>query len=249
MQWLFPLAGRGTRTRKLGKFKPFIKILDRAMLQWCLTGLTNLVQEDDRFIFITTEAFESEFNVRQNIATLLADLQIHNPFQVLLARETPAGPAASVYLSKDLLVADEACTVVNADQFIAYDQRKDLKHNDGYLPTYFNTTGKSSYVEIHQGRITAVHEKVMKTHYASAGVYCLGSARLLIESIEYAFANKLLHKDEYYIGPALNYVISQGGTLYPVSTHAKWDLGSLDGITRFTRMMHLLGQTPETITP
>lgn len=236
MIWLFPIAGRGTRTKKYGKFKPFIEVMGHRIIHWCLKGIRQLVAEGDKFIFITTEAFEHEFDVQKGIEEIFRQEKLGNPLEMVLAKNLPQGPAASVYLSKDLLQENEPCTVVNADQFIFYESKPNLALDEGYIPIYFNCTGDSSYVEIKEGRIVSIYEKEMKTYYASAGIYALGSAKLLIEAIEYAFAKKILYNNEYYIGPALNYVIENGGVLYPVQTFVKLDLGSIGGIERFIYM-------------
>src|SRR5512138_3843073 len=73
MIWIFPIAGRGTRTSSYGKFKPFIPVLGRRILHWCLAGIRPLVGPLDRFIFITTRAFEDEFSVRRELEGLFAE--------------------------------------------------------------------------------------------------------------------------------------------------------------------------------
>jgi len=241
MIWIFPIAGDGTRTKEYGKFKPFIEAAGKKIIEWCFLGIKEKVAKEDELIFITTRSFENEFSVNKNIGNILRKNIFNNAYHVVLADKTPQGPAASVYLSKDLLKEKEPCTVINADQFIQYKHKEDLKEDEAYLPIYFNTTGRSSYVEIADGKITKIYEKEMKTHYASAGVYVIGSSGLLIKALEYAFANDLKNNNEFYIGPALNYIIDNGGTIYPIETSAKYDLGNVQGIQTFTSLERLPG--------
>lgn len=245
--WIFPIAGKGTRTSDYGKFKPFIPVLGRKILHWCLAGIRPLIAPGDRFAFITTRAFEAEFSVRRELEALFAEEGIPGGLDLVLAADTPPGPAASVHLARHLLAEDLPCTVINADQMVHYEHRPALGPQEGYLPLYVNATGKSSYLTIENGRITGIFEKEMRSHYASAGVYALGSAGALIGAIEKSFSRGVTCDGEYYVGPALNHLIAEGGILWPAQTFMKYDLGSIGGIDRFTRYWRaLLPQSPTT---
>jgi hypothetical protein len=233
--WIFPIAGRGTRTVIYGKFKPFIPVLGRKILHWCLTGIHPLIGPHDRFVFITTREFEVEFSVKRELEALFVEVGLAQHLDFVLAPDTPPGPAASVHLAGRLLDEDTPCTVINADQLVQYKHRTNLGVHEGYVPLYVNSTGKSSYVTIEDCRITGIFEKDMRSHYASAGVYTLGSARTLIKVIEESFTRGITHNGEYYVGPALNHFISGGGILWPAQVFMKIDLGSIEGIDFFTR--------------
>lgn len=244
--WIFPIAGKGTRTSDYGKFKPFIPVLGRKILHWCLAGIHPLIAPGDRFVFISTRDFEAEFSIRRELETLFAEEGICAELHLVLAPDTPPGPAASVHLACHLLEEDLPCTVINADQMVHYEHRPDLGPREGYLPLYVNHTGKSSYLTIENGRITGIFEKEMRSHYASAGVYALGSARALIGAIEKSFSRGATCNGEYYVGPALNHLIAEGGVLWPAQTFMKFDLGSISGIDHFTRYWRGLLRTSPT---
>ena len=52
------MAGKGTRTRALGSFKPFVTINKKKIIEWFLIGIKKKVKNNDIIIFITTKDFE-----------------------------------------------------------------------------------------------------------------------------------------------------------------------------------------------
>jgi UDP-N-acetylglucosamine diphosphorylase / glucose-1-phosphate thymidylyltransferase / UDP-N-acetylgalactosamine diphosphorylase / glucosamine-1-phosphate N-acetyltransferase / galactosamine-1-phosphate N-acetyltransferase len=233
MIWLVPMAGQGTRTRKFGKFKPFIKVNERMLVEWTLLGFRHEFNSDDNVFFITTEAFDQQFEVKNTMKNIFDKLNLKCRHRVILAEATPPGPAASVYLAKDFLDLSSPCIIVNADQFTIFKIFRNLKPMDGFIPIYFNSSPKSSYAVIRNGIVTSIHEKEPVSNYASSGVYGFGSCEGLIYAVEKLFASKLTVKGEYFIGPAMNNLLQRGGKVYPVSTQAKFDLGDEEGLLNF----------------
>ena len=236
MIWILPIAGRGSRTQSLGKFKPFIEVNGKKIIHWALLGIKHEIREGDQLVFVTTVAFEREYGVKQNLAEILLQESLENQFEVVLAADTPQGPAASVYITKEIIDVPEPCTVVNADQHIIFEMRRNLHPQDGFLPIYFNTSPNSSYARIKAGRVVSIHEKELVSNYASSGVYGFGSGHVLIQAIEQLFEDGETVRGEYYVGPAMNYLIRDGGTVYPAATVAKFDLGDENGIRWFSKL-------------
>ena len=233
MIWIFPMAGSGTRTQKFGKFKPFIEINGKKIIHWALLGIKHEIQEDDQIVFTTTVAFESDYQVKQVLGEILAQESVNNCFHVILAEETPPGPAASVYLSKSILDTSEPCVVVNSDQHTIFEVKRNLQPQDGFLPLYFNSSPKSSYACIQEGRVVSIHEKELVSNYASSGIYGFGSGYALVQSIEQLFEREIMVQDEYYVGLAIDILIQNGGSVFPVKTFSKFDLGNETGICFF----------------
>lgn len=232
MNWIFPVAGRGTRLQTYGRFKPFVAVLGRPIAWWCLQGLRPLIGPADRFAFVTTEAFERDFAVSAALARLFRDLDLANRPVVMLAPDTPPGPAASVLIGAGALPPDEPCTVVNIDQMVQFVPPA-VGPDEGFLPVYFNDTGKSSYARIADGLVREVREKEMCSFHASAGVYGVGRLSALVAAIEALMASGERHKDEFYVGPALNHAIRAGMRIRPVAAIAKYDLGDVESVRAF----------------
>jgi len=231
--WIFPMAGRGARTKELGEFKPFIEINGVKMLGWLLRSIACKIREADELIFITTSEYSEQFNVQPCLQDVLRDDGISNSFELITTAGVPQGPSATVYHAAPHLVSDQPAIVVNCDQYIDFDMPEDMPQMSGFLPVYAQFGEKSSYVEIEDGVITRIVEKQNISNLASAGVYSVSDGRALVRAIEKQFEEMQLTNNEFYIGPALNNLIHEGYRFYPTGVRAKYDLGDVHGISLF----------------
>ena len=67
MIWILPMAGKGTRTNSLGKFKPFIKVNGKEIIDWFLIGIKNKIKKNDIIFLITTIDYEKKYNFKKKI--------------------------------------------------------------------------------------------------------------------------------------------------------------------------------------
>lgn len=247
MNWIIPMAGRGTRTSELGVFKPFIDVNGAAILEWLLLSLAVHVDEQSRFVFVTTRDFEAEFRVRETIGRFFARCGLRSPWTLVCAPEVPQGPAKSVeFGARELAGATGPVTIVNVDQYVHFElPARAVEGAAGFMPVYAEFSSKASYVQVEAGLITRVVEKQNISNLASAGVYGLSSVDLLRDMLTALFASGETVKGEYYVGPAYNALIRDGVPVYPAGVMAKWDLGSLDGIAAFRHRLRHNSCRPE----
>ena len=52
------MAGRGRRTNSLGKFKPFVKVNGKKIIEWFLISIKNKIKKNDIIVLITTIDYE-----------------------------------------------------------------------------------------------------------------------------------------------------------------------------------------------
>ncbi len=45
MIWILPMAGKGRRTNSLGKFKPFVKVNGKKIIEWFLISIKNKIKK------------------------------------------------------------------------------------------------------------------------------------------------------------------------------------------------------------
>ncbi|HOQ03823.1 MAG TPA: NTP transferase domain-containing protein [Anaerohalosphaeraceae bacterium] len=235
MIWIFPMAGRGSRTQTLGAFKPFIEIGGRKVIEWLLVSIRRHILPEDELVFITTESFAAEYEVESQLAEMLDAIVPGRPFHLVTCPTTPPGPSASVYAARNHFDNPLPAAVVNCDQFIDFERFEWTSQRQGFLPVYANFGSRSSYVEIRDGRIVRVVEKQNISNLASAGVYALSCGRALREALEMQFEKGPKTGEEYYVGPAFNYLIERGYELIPTAVRAKYDLGCVEGIERFQK--------------
>jgi hypothetical protein len=234
MNWIFPIAGFGTRTAKLGEYKPLIDIFPGdSILKLCLSGLITLFDPEDRFVFIASRFQESEYFVTQNVKRILYELDLKNQVDVVLLNETPAGQALTIKngierLDSNLL--QDRTVVINSDQVVFFDfGRIDMDRCSVGL--YFNDTPSSCFfdLDIQRKRIKKIEEKNKISCYASSGVFYFTSARELLDCISWGIDAKEDHDGELYLGPCMKYFddLSYFQTLF------KFDLGNIESINLF----------------
>ena len=104
MKWIFPMSGKGTRTKELGEFKLLIKIGDFSILSWFLKSIRDKIKEQDTLLFITTEYFEEKFKVKQEISNILKELSINNSFDLFTEKGEIGGASLSVHRAKEFVL-------------------------------------------------------------------------------------------------------------------------------------------------
>ncbi|HPY77476.1 MAG TPA: NTP transferase domain-containing protein [Anaerohalosphaeraceae bacterium] len=233
MIWIFPMAGKGTRTQQFGSFKPFIEISGRPMLGWLFASIGRKIQMQDTLAFVTTEEYARAYDVQERIERILRSAGLGQPFSLITCPQTPQGPSRSVYLARDFLDTEQPVITVNCDQFIDFDCFAYTSGRQGFLPIYANFGSQSSYVEIYDGRIVRIVEKQNISNLASAGVYGVSSGKALLRALERQFEQNQMTGQEFYVGPALNYLIEEGYDFYPTRVRVKYDLGNAEGIRMF----------------
>jgi dTDP-glucose pyrophosphorylase len=231
------MAGRGVGVRELGECKPAIRVLDRPVLGWCLTGLSRVIASGDRIAITTTRHFESTFAISELARDTLSRLGLRVDLKIVQVEATPPGPAASVYAARACFRGSQEAVVVNCDQFVQFEFPSEGSKWDAFVPLYVNSTGRSSYAEISDGRIMRIAEKQLVSHYASAGVYGFASGDLLADVLDKSLSGEPHYAGEFYVGPAINDIVGVGGIVLPVSVLAKYDLGGVAQIRAFEATM------------
>lgn len=235
MIWILPMAGRGTRTRDLGEFKPFVKVNKKKIIEWFFLGIKKKIKKNDSIFFVTTKYFEKKFNFQKKIKLILKanNIDVKKLFFKFIEL-TPNGPANTVNsIYHDLKNYKQPCTIINSDQYIDFQLPKKINKENIYLPIHFNNHGKSSYVKFHKnGNIKNIKEKKLVSYYASSGVYIFGSVILLKKILK--LLNKLKNEREINMSDLINiFFVNFKKFGYPLNTLAKYDLGNTKEIKNF----------------
>lgn len=237
MIWILPMAGMGKRTGTLGKFKPFININGRKIIEWFLISIKNKIKKNDLVILITTNNFEKKFQFQKNIKLIIKKQKLNlKNFIFKFIEETPNGPAFTVNSIRDILKYQKIpCIVINPDQYIDFNLPKKIIKNNLYLPIHFNNHGNSSYVRLNKkGQIVKIQEKNLISNYASSGVYIFGSSLLLRKMLN--LITKIKSKKEINISDLINKFMGLNKLkVVPLSTLAKYDLGNVLSIKNFCK--------------
>ena len=247
MNWVFPIAGYGTRTSTLGKYKPLIEIFPNySILKLCLVGLKSLIRPADRLVFIASRRQELEYFVTQNIKKILDELSLNNKIDVIILNETPAGQALTIKNGiKDLgsRFLQDKIFIINSDQLVFFDlENVDLDNCSVGL--YFNDASSSCFfdLDIENKLIKKIKEKKKISCYASAGVFYFSSGDKALECINWGIEKKKYHNNELYLGPCMEYFKN----LSYFQTLVKFDLGNTKKIELFKAFIkNLVGMENE----
>lgn len=229
------MAGKGTRLSKIGNCKPAIKVCGRAICQWCLQSISKHLLKGDHLIVITTEYFEINYSIKKLISDSISYLNLDIDFDLILAKNTPPGPAATVSYAKSYIKNKEKTTIVNCDQFCDFKFPEVGKEWDAFIPITFNSNGSSSYVKLKKNKIIQIAEKKMISNYASIGVYGFNNPDILFSLIQDALNGPAHYKNEYFVAPIFEKLISSNKIILPTETYAKYDLGNIEGINNFKK--------------
>lgn len=233
MIWVIPVAGKGTRTKALGEFKPFIEINGRKIIDWFIFSIRHLIKPNDRLILITTIHFAKEYKFEEEIKRIFQYYKISNKTKIITCKKTPKGTSATILMAKPQINKNKPVIIINPDQFVDFSMPRIVK-NSAFLGIYYYLGEKSGFVEIKNGLVIKFVEKRNISNLASAGIYIVSSGRKLISAIERQIKDDQALSGEFYIGPAFNYLIKDGVRVYPIPVMAKYDLGDPKSINHFS---------------
>lgn len=231
MNWIFPIAGFGTRTSKLGEYKPLIEVFEnQSILKICLSGLKTMFNPEDVFVFICSEEQSSRFNVREKISAIFDELELKENWNLIEIDSTPNGQALTLKKAVSKIKLSGNTIVINSDQFIYFDYNSiDLDSNGVGL--YFNDNSSSCFYEldIKNRKVLDIQEKISISHYASAGVYYFSEYDDILKCINWGIDTEQYYSDELYLGPCMKYFED----LKYFKMDMKFDLGTVNNIDRF----------------
>lgn len=234
--WILPLGGKGLRVKKLGKCKPLIKIKNKFVIEWFLTSIKEHIGKNDKVLVIFLKSHEKKFSLSKKIYPVLKKFFKTKKiaFKILDHKET-AGPAETIFLGVKSIFFNKTTIIANHDQFIKFLFPR--RTFDVFLPVYFNDNESSSYVKIKKGKIMQITEKKKISNQASSGIYGFKDLNVLKLALKKSLKGKFHHNNEFYVGPSINTLAKRKKSILPTKTILKFDLGSLEGINYFKKLI------------
>lgn len=236
MQWIIPMAGKGSRTRSLGEFKPFINISGQKMFSWFISSIKHLVRPEDSFLLITLEENFIKYDFEPVTRRIIISHGLGNEVKYFTVPGAPHGTSDTVYLARNLILKDERVIVIYPDQYIDFELPK-MVDDCAYLGIYIQLGNKSGFVKLQDGKITQFVEKTNISNIASSGFYIVPKGSDLIYGIERQLESGETLNGEYYLGPIFNFLIQRGMCVFPIGVKAKYDLGNPEDIAYFANFI------------
>lgn len=224
---LVPMAGAGSRFAKAGYTtpKPFIDVLGRPMIEHVLE---NLVVPEARFILTVRK---EHLNDHDRVFNRLGE---NYNITIRTIDFLTEGPVATVFLSADLINGEDPLLIANSDQLVDiaigdYIKDSDDRGLDGSILTFPATDPKWSYAATdEQGIVTEVKEKVPISPNATVGIYYFRKGSDFMNAAALMVGHNDRTNNEFYVGPAYNYMIRLGKKLgiYHIAEEQMHGLGT-----------------------
>ncbi len=211
MNIIITMAGLGSRFKKAGYTVPkyMIEVNGKNLFQWSMLSLADFnKQKNVKYIFVVRKEDNSKNFILDEAQKMgITDVNI------IELDELTDGQATSALLAKKYWNEDEEMIVYNIDTYV---EPNEIKYSDisgdGFIPC-FNAEGDHwSFVKLNDnGDAIEVREKSRISDNCTIGLYYFKSCKLY-EKIynEYYKDGQNLEKNEKYIAPLYNYMISKG---------------------------------------
>lgn len=217
--FIIPMAGLSSRFFKAGYTKPKYKldIYGQSMFRWSVSSFEKYFKTDT-FIFVCRNVYETPIFIADEIKKLgIKDYKV-----ICLENET-RGQAETVFIGLSSYVKEvqnenilnEDVYIFNIDsKIIRFEKPSFVTSCDGYLEVFKEEGDHWSFVEPgERGTVLRTTEKDRISDLCSDGLYYFRAVNVYIDLFNKTLqANKFV-KNELYIAPMYNDLISQGLTI------------------------------------
>ncbi len=231
MNILIPMAGRGKRFEDVGYSfpKPLIDIEGKPMIQLIIENL-NLT---GKHIFLCQKEHYEKYALDKLLEMLSPNCKI------IQIDGITDGAAVTALKAKELINNDEELIIANSDQWINWNPQhflSFLQNNDadGGIITFISTHPKWSFVKVNEsGLITELAEKKPISNIATAGIYYYKHGKTFVEAVEQMITKNIRTNNEFYIAPAYNEIIQNGGKVFHYPVAEMYGLGTPEDLQYF----------------
>ena len=231
MNILIPMAGRGKRFEDVGYSfpKPLIDIEGKPMIQLIIENL-NLT---GKHIFLCQKEHYEKYALDKLLEMLSPNCKI------IQIDGITGGAAVTALKAKELINNDEELIIANSDQWINWNPQhflSFLQNNDadGGIITFISTHPKWSFVKVNEsGLITELAEKKPISNIATAGIYYYKHGKTFVEAAEQMITKNIRTNNEFYIAPAYNEIIQNGGKVFHYPVAEMYGLGTPEDLQYF----------------
>lgn len=253
MKIVLPIAGMGTRFKKVSHLnpaykvpKPIIDIKGYPMVRWATGSLpfvehpgqkveSKMVVRPKDLVFVALQEHQDKFQMGEELKKAYgADINI------VFINEVTRGAAETVLKAKDFINNDESLIVSDSDHFLdgqaLHQGIIDNPGIDGLIPVFKASDPKWSYSRVGEdGLVDLVAEKKLISQWANIGAYFFGRGKDFVESAEEMINNSELTNNEFYVAPVYNRLIAKGKKIKLVFPEYVYGLGTPSDLEFFVK--------------
>lgn len=227
MNILIPLGGIGKRFSEFGynKPKPLIKVLGKEIIFWLLESLKT--NESDQILIAYNEVLDY-FNFSDIVVSKYPNIKTQSI-------PSTRGASETILLAIDNFGIEGNLTILDGDTWYDENILEKIRDCNCNAVTYFDSQEPKpiySYIQIQNGLITNIKEKIKISDNANSGCYVFSDVSKLKETIlEIGFDN---HK-ELYTSQVIERMISKGDEFRAIKVNDFHVLGTPKQIIKFAK--------------
>lgn len=230
---VIPAAGRGSRFSSVTNVpKPFMDINGKIMIERAISSIMGDYCEP-------FHVYVCLHKDHINYENYLEDFKKKYNFYLTYIDYTTSGQAETVNILLKKIDNEYPVLIANCDQIVEWDINSFisfcfLNNLDGCIPVFSSKLDKWSYVEVDNDSIVVrTAEKKVISNHATVGLYYWKNKNLCINSIEEMKINNDMTNNEYYVCPAYNYLIKNGGKIMTWSDIVMHGVGTPDDLKSY----------------
>lgn len=230
------MAGRGSRFAEIGYTvpKPLIDVRGRPMYSWAMDSLP--LHAASRVVFICLREHLTDLSLEQDIKTRYASL---NPVIIPLDKVTE-GQACTVLEAREFINNDEPLIIYNADTYCVSSSDNaytNLSEDvDGVISVFRAEGDKWSFARMDEtGRVVETAEKRRISEWATTGLYYFARGKDFVSHAEKMIDANERVNNEFYVAPVYNRMITDGANIRCDIASEVWVLGTPEDLEHFLK--------------
>lgn len=255
MKIVLPIAGLGTRFKKVAHLnpaykvpKPLIEIKGFPMVRWATGSLPfvehpgqkvkgGLVVKPKDLIFIALQAHQIHFKIRDKLEQVYG-----KGLKVVFINTVTRGAAETVLKARDFIDNEEQLIVSDSDHFLdgqaLQEGIRKYPEADGLIPVFRvpEKNPKWSYSRLNDGGfVDLVAEKIPISEWANIGAYYFKKGKDFVQGAEEMVRQNELTNNEFYVAPVYNKLIEKGKKIRLVYPKYVYGLGTPEDLEFFVK--------------
>lgn len=212
--FIIPMAGLSSRFFKAGYDKPKyqLDLNGESVFAWSVKSFERYFKID-KFIFIYRDVYETKSFLEKEVKKLGI-----KEYELVCLPEETLGQADTVYQGVSHISSDEEIYIFNIDSRIIDFTKPDwVEECDGYLEVFRGEGDHWSFAlpeNAESKKVIQTAEKERISDLCSDGLYYFKQKSVFEKLFLQAIKSGNTAKNEYYIAPLYNDLITQGGKVY-----------------------------------
>lgn len=235
---LVPLAGRGQRFVDEGYVVPkyMITAHDKHLIDWALSSIDT---SECNLIFCLRQDHINNFGVDEIFRKKFGD-----DIKIVVIDKITDGSVSTCLLAKEHINNELPLFIYTVDVHFKPTFKPFYPNNDGFVLTFKSNNPAYSYVKTDKdGYAILTAEKEVVSSNACVGVYGFKTGRLFVQYAEIMIARNLRTRNEFYITPLYNLMISDKLTVTIRDVDNMYIMGTPEEYKFFTtRVLNLFGE-------